>query len=483
MKKYRITLLSMLVISSVFCISLLFSIQFPINASTMEDDSKLAIEAKITEEASEEAIVSLFSYSTDDDELYNDNYITADYRTEEQTADVGLMAIQSYESEPVDATDNAEAANSTDDTNDTNSTNGADNTGDISLAEDADNTESGSNSPEYRKYEDSQEEQCKAAFNYLEALEAAREVAKSKYFNIGISIAKEFVNIRKKATTESESLGKLYRNSACTIIEEQDGWYYVESGGITGYVKAEYIKTGIPDEELIQKYGTQKVIVTVDGLNVRKEPSTDSKRLTVIYKNEKYPITQTIDGWYKIKVEDENIEGYVKAEHTELDVTFKEAVSKKEEERLAELKAEERAKKETAVKYRDDVNYTSDELKLLACLVHAEAGTQGYEGKLAVANVVINRMKSSKYPNSMKEVIYQSGQFSVARSGSLQKQLDNYANYKSTSQKMSIKAAKDALEGANNIGNRLYFQSYKAAVKKGYHKKPNSVKIEDHLFW
>lgn len=483
MKKYRMALLSMLIISSVFCISLLFRIQFPITASTIEDDIKLATEAKITEEASEEAIISLFSYSTDDDELNDDNFIAADYETEDQAADARLMAIQAFDTEPDATTYDAEAAENTDDTSDTYRTRGIDNSDDTSLTEETDNTESGINSPEYRKYTESQEEQCKAAFNYLEALEAAREAAKSKYFNIGISIAKEFVNIRRKATTESESLGKLYRNCACTIIEELDGWYYVESGGLTGYVKAEYIKTGIPDEELIQKYGTKKVRVTVDGLNVRKEPSTDSKKLTVIYKNEKYPIIDTVDGWYKIKVEDENLEGYVKAEHTELDVTFKEAVSRKEEERLAELKAEARAKKETAVKYRADVSYTSDDLKLLACLVHAEAGTQGYEGKLAVANIVINRLKSSKYPNSIKAVIYQSGQFSVARSGSLQKQLDNYANYKSTSQKMSIKAAKDALEGANNIGNRLYFQPYKAAVKKGYHKKPNSVKIEDHLFW
>lgn len=483
MKKYRITLLSMLVISSVFCISLLFSFKFPIIASTVEDDIELATEAKITEEASEEAIVSLFSYSTDYDEPYDDNYIAADYETEEPASSAGIMAFQTIENEPVAAKEDTEAADNLDGGNETDSTDVTDNTDDTSLAEDTASTESGINSPEYKKYVDSQEEQCKAAFNYLEELEAAKEAAKSKYFNIGISIAKEYVNIRKKATTESESLGKLYRNSACTIIEEMDGWYYVESGGVTGYVKAEYIKTGIPDEELIQKYGTKKVRVAVDGLNVRKEPSTESKKLTVIYMNEKYPVIETIDGWYKIKVEDENIEGYVKAEHTELAVTFKEAISKKEEERLAELKAEERAKKETAVKYRDDVNYTSDDLKLLACLVHAEAGTQGYEGKLAVANVVINRLKSSKYPNTIREVIYQSGQFSVARSGSLQKQLDNYSNYKSTSQKMSIKAAKDALEGANNIGNRLYFQSYKAAVKKGYHKKPNSVKIEDHLFW
>ena len=135
------------------------------------------------------------------------------------------------------------------------------------------------------------------------------------------------------------------------------------------------------------------------------------------------------------------------------------------------------------MKHQDGVNYSNAELKLLACLVHSEAGTQSYEGKLAVANVVLNRVESSKYPDSIKSVIYQSGQFSVAASGSLSKQLDNYDNYCSTSQSLSIKAAKAALEGSNNIGTRLYFHSYKAAVNKGYDEKSTSVKLGDHLFW
>ena len=129
------------------------------------------------------------------------------------------------------------------------------------------------------------------------------------------------------------------------------------------------------------------------------------------------------------------------------------------------------------------MDYTQEELKLLACLVHAEAGDQSYEGKLAVANVVLNRVKSRKYANTIEAVIYQPGQFTVARSGSLDKQLDRYENYSTNSQLLTIKAAKAALSGANNIGSRLYFNTYESAVNKGYDQKKNSVKIEDHLFW
>jgi len=466
MNKSKVTLLSMLVISSIFCISCFLGVHFPlrpITAHSLEDDNKITTTEKITEESSEEAIISLFSYNIDtSDEVY-DNYNIAEYdendTSENNESEAPLDSISLEGSLSQDSDD---------------STQSYDNSADEAIQE------------YIRKYAQQDEEQLKEAHEYITELKskiAAEEKEAAKYANIGISMAKEYVNIRKKPTTDSESLGKLYRHSACKIINESDGWYYVESGNVCGYVKAEYIQTGIPYKELIEKYGTKKARVIADGLNVRKEPSTESEKLTVLYNNEKYSIIDTVDDWYKVEVDDENIKGYVKAEYVDLIVTFKEAVSKAEEAKMLELKAEERAKKETAIKYRDDFNYTAEDLKLLACLIHAEAGTQSYEGKLAVANVVLNRVKSSKYPNTIKGVIYQPGQFSVARSGSLQKQLDNYNNFKSTSQKMSIKAAKDALEGANNIGSRLYFHSYKAASKKGYTSKKNSVKIDDHLFW
>lgn len=313
--------------------------------------------------------------------------------------------------------------------------------------------------------------------------DVAEEQEEALYANIGISIAKDFVNIREEASTDGQILGKLYKNSAVEIIDTSGDWYHVESGSVEGYVKAEFIQTGIPDHELVEKYGELSIVVAVDGLNVREKADTESAKLDVIYKNEVYPVLDTNEEWIRINIPDDKAAGYIKREYAELIVDFKDAVSKEEEEELLKLQAEERAEKETEVKYQEGVSYSQDELRLLACLVHAEAGTQSYEGKLAVANVVLNRVNSSKYPDTIKAVIYQSGQFSVANSGSLSKQLANFDNYNSSSQKLSIKAAKAALEGANNIGSRLYFHSYRAAVKKGYEKKDNSVKLGDHLFW
>lgn len=320
------------------------------------------------------------------------------------------------------------------------------------------------------------------------------EAAPSAYADIGISIANNYVNIRDKANIDSEVNGKLYKDSAARVLDMVGDWYYVESGSVKGYVKTEYIKTGIPDEELIDKYGMLRVSISTEGLNVREKPDIESNKLTVVYKNEIYPVIDLHEEWLKVDITDDRVIGYVSREFVELLIDFEKAISKEEEEELKKLQEEERIKKEklqeeerikkeTEVKYRDEVDYTQEDLKLLACLVHAEAGDQSYEGKLAVANVVLNRVKSSKYANTIEAVIYQPGQFTVARSGSLDKQIDRYEDYSTKSQQLTIKATKAALSGANNIGNRLYFNSYESAVNKGYDKKKNCVKIEDHLFW
>lgn len=310
---------------------------------------------------------------------------------------------------------------------------------------------------------------------------------------IAISTASSYVNIREEANTDSKILGKLYKDNAAHILKTKGDWLYIASGNVKGYVKAEYVKTGLTQEELAE-YGTVVATVTTDVLNVREKTSTDSKRVDVVYLGESYPVLKQNDEWVKIDIQDDGVKGFVKAEYVEITMTFSEAISIEEENALK--KAEE-AKKAAAEKtsssessskgsnvetvYGSSTDYSSDELKLLACLVHAEAGNQSYEGKLAVANVVLNRVKSSKYPDSIYKVIYQSGQFSVASSGSLTKQLDQYSNYNSSSQKLSIQAAKDALAGVNNVGSRLYFNRYSKSLANNH--SSNGLKIQDHLFW
>ena len=102
--------------------------------------------------------------------------------------------------------------------------------------------------------------------------------------------------------------------------------------------------------------------------------------------------------------------------------------------------------------------------ELLAALIFCEAGNQPYKGQVAVGAVVLNRIKSKTYPDSMKEVIYQRGQFGPAGSGWLNRVLQNKSYTKT-----AWKAAADALKGKDPINGCLYFNQGGSGKKIGDH--------------
>ena len=137
---------------------------------------------------------------------------------------------------------------------------------------------------------------------------------------------------------------------------------------------------------------------------------------------------------------------------------------KEEEERLAREKAEQEAKEKAEREAREA--YVRANQELMASIIYCEAGNQPYEGQVAVGAVVMNRIKSSSYPDTMEEVIYQSGQFSPAMSGWLDRVRANQGYTEA-----AMQAAEDALAGSNPIGDCLYFSV------GGY-----GTRIGDHLF-
>ena len=137
---------------------------------------------------------------------------------------------------------------------------------------------------------------------------------------------------------------------------------------------------------------------------------------------------------------------------------------KEEEERLAKEKAEQEAQEKAEREAREA--YVRANQELMASIIYCEAGNQPYEGQVAVGAVVMNRIKSSSYPDTMEEVIYQSGQFSPAMSGWLDRVRANQGYTEA-----AMQAAEDALAGSNPIGDCLYFSV------GGY-----GTRIGDHLF-
>ncbi len=93
--------------------------------------------------------------------------------------------------------------------------------------------------------------------------------------------------------------------------------------------------------------------------------------------------------------------------------------------------------------------YNADDLYWLSHIIYAESGNQPLEGKIAVGNVVLNRVAGSAFPNTVKEVIFQKNQFSPVASGSIYREPNAE----------SIIAAKLCLDGANTVGNALWFHN------------------------
>ena len=103
------------------------------------------------------------------------------------------------------------------------------------------------------------------------------------------------------------------------------------------------------------------------------------------------------------------------------------------------------------------------DLDLLAAIIWCEAGNQPYDGMVAVGEVVMNRVASSSFPNTIAEVLEQPGQFTPYSSGTLQSALASGVN------STCYQAAQDALNGAQPVPGALYFNTHSGTTKLGAH--------------
>ncbi len=126
--------------------------------------------------------------------------------------------------------------------------------------------------------------------------------------------------------------------------------------------------------------------------------------------------------------------------------------------------AEQAAAEQAAVQQTAAYSASASDQTLLAAIIFCEAGNQPYEGQVAVGAVILNRVRSAVYPNSIAEVIYQSGQFGPAMSGWLDTVLAS-GGYTDT----AMQAAADALAGSNPIGDCLYFGCGNFGIQIGDH--------------
>ena len=185
-------------------------------------------------------------------------------------------------------------------------------------------------------------------------------VVASEYADIAIAQVDNYVNVRSEPNTDSEVLGKLYNNSAATVLETtEDGWYKITSGSVTGYVKCEYVVTG--DEELAKKVSTRYATVTTTTLYVRMEPSTEAGILTMLGEGDDFVVVDDSmkdSGWVIVTTEEGD--GYVSTDYVNLWTDYVTAESKAEEDaRLAKEEAERQAAAAAAAKAKQKSSKSS----------------------------------------------------------------------------------------------------------------------------
>ena len=115
---------------------------------------------------------------------------------------------------------------------------------------------------------------------------------------------------------------------------------------------------------------------------------------------------------------------------------------------------------------------SNSDLYLLSCCVYGEARGESYTGKVAVAAVILNRVKSSAFPNSISGVIYQAGAFTCVSDGQI--------NLGTTDE--CTRAAQDAMNGWDPTGGAIYYFNPATATSKWIWSRPQLVTIGKHIF-
>ena len=310
--------------------------------------------------------------------------------------------------------------------------------------------------------------------------ETTEDYAYADFFLVNVN---EYLNVRAEGSEDAEILGKIYAGGGGQVLEKGEEWSKIQSGNAVGYIKNEYAWFSHDAEANISSVCPLMATSTVDSLRFREGPGTDYKINGIISQKDNMTVMAEDGDWWAVSYD--GVTGYISKEFVNVWYDVGAGITIEEEERAREAErariaeeaaAEQRRLEEeeekrqqnianaqtTETVYSSGYDLSVDDNYLLSCLVMAEAGGECYEGKLAVANIVLNRLNSGKYGNTISDVIYASGQFSVVRNGALNRAISNGPN------SGSVQAAAEALSGVNNVPDYTSFCTLAVAKYSRY---------------
>ena len=320
---------------------------------------------------------------------------------------------------------------------------------------------------------------------------------------IGVIDAKDMLDIHAEANTASAVIGQVMEDGHVAILAKYNDWVQIQAGEIAGWVPAEnLVETEISNEEAVA--ANEQVIAERTGATASEDEFFAEEEVqqdeTAALQAEASEAAQNEIEEVQAAEEAARIEAEAQAKaaaeeaaqlaaqaqakaaeeaaRIEAEAQAKaaedaaqlaaEAQAKAAAEEAARIAAEAQAKAAAeeaariaaesqqaalAAQAAQTAAISSEELKLLANIIYCEAGSESYVGKVAVGNVIMNRVKSASQPNTITEVVYAKGQFSPVRNGSLQRALSS-----DKADAACYQAAIEALAGAQPVGGKLFFR-------------------------
>lgn len=249
---------------------------------------------------------------------------------------------------------------------------------------------------------------------------------------------------------KSRVVGTMYENTIVQVEEKGEAWTKISSGKVNGYVKNETLAFGSDAVERARKVCPEIASSGETGKSGVIARETKPAKTVEELAAERAAAEQKRAEEERRQRAEAEAEGWQTAETAE-----------GESAEAAGMPVPEAAQQADGAWQADTGSFGNPvtemsaggyEQSLLAALIFCEAGGEPYEGQVAVGAVVLNRVRSGIFPNSISEVIYQSGQFGPAMTGKLDSVLADGRTTESCYQ-----AAADALAGANPVGAALYF--------------------------
>ena len=316
---------------------------------------------------------------------------------------------------------------------------------------------------------------------------------------IGVIDAKDMLDIHAEANTASAVVGQVMEDGHVAILAKYNGWVQIQAGEIAGWVPAEnLVETEISNEEAVA--ANEQVIAERTGATASEDEFFAEEEVqqdeTAALQAEASEAAQNEIEEVQAAEEAARAEAEAKAaaeaqaaeEAARAEAEAKAAAEAQAAEEAARAEAEAKAAAEAqaaaeeaarlaaeaqaqaaaeeaariaaeaqqaalAAQAAQTAAISAEELKLLANIIYCEAGSESYVGKVAVGNVIMNRVKSASQPNTITEVVYAKGQFSPVRNGSLQRALSS-----DKADASCYQAAIEALAGSQPVGEKLFFR-------------------------